>query len=618
MTTALDEGIAADKEPLAVGMPRTRGWLVIPVVVVICALLPLLVTSDYGIGIMTLILIYGIAAYGVDLVLGHLGLVSVAHAALLSVGAYTLAILTTKHDVPYWWAALASVATATVAGLLLAGLTMRSRGHYFAVSSLAFAAVAVVILTQWESLTEGASGIYAIPTPPGFSSWRGLFYLSLIMLTVVMVLLHLLTRSTLGRSIRAIRTDEVLAASLGINVVSTKLKAFTISAVIVGLASPLYASWVSYITPDSAGIMQGFNLLIYAIIGGSATLAGPLVGAALVVGVTEAFRFTDLYQTLIFSVVVFMVLLFFPGGIVGSIGRIWRRLVAARAAAPEEPAGGSSEAAGRSAGAVARDHGKFVIPGGRPEQAAAESPLLVGHELTKRYGGVCAVDGVSLQARAGEIIGVIGPNGAGKSTLFGLISGVVAGSGGRATFAGRDLHRLTAHQRARLGIARTFQTNRLLAEETVLDNLVTASFLHRRARRGERGESADETYLYRLLDLIGLRDQAHVIVNSLTLEEQKLVGVGMALAVRPRLLLLDEPFAGLRESETPRLTGVLRELRDSGLAILLVEHKMRVLMSLCSHVYVLDSGSLIAEGSPSQITKNPDVIAAYLGGATHA
>ncbi|GII64686.1 branched-chain amino acid ABC transporter permease [Sphaerisporangium krabiense] len=591
--------------------PRSREWLVIVPIVAICALLPLVVRGRYEVGVMTLILIYAIAAYGLDLVLGHLGLVSVAHAALLTVGAYTLVILTTKYGVGYWPAAVAAILVSTLAGLLLAGLTMRSRGHYFSVSSLAFAAVTVVVITQWTSLTNGASGIYAIPAPPGFESTTAQFYLSLIVLTVVLAAMFLITRSTLGRNLRAIHADEVLAASLGINVVATKLKAFTVSAAIVGLAGPLFASWISYITPSSASITEGFNLLIYVIIGGSATLAGPLVGAALVVGVTEAFRFTELFQTLIFSGVVFLVLLFFRGGVVGSIGRAWARVAARRrrpetAAIPEAETETETDA---DAGPLALPHLSRDDRGepGRPGQVLFEA-----RSLTKKYGGVTAVSDVSLTAREGEIIGVIGPNGAGKSTLFGLISGVVGGWTGSASFAGQDLQKLPVHERARLGIGRTFQTNRLLADETVLQNLITAGYLHRPTRKS-RTTDPDDGFLDTILDLTGLRAKAGEVVSGLSIEEQKLVGVGMALAVRPRMLLLDEPFAGLRESETPRLMRLLEWLRDQGMVILLVEHKMRVLMSLCSHVYVLDSGQLIAEGSPNQIVNDPRVISAYLG-----
>ncbi|GII89585.1 metal-dependent hydrolase [Sphaerisporangium siamense] len=585
--------------------PSSREWLVIVPIVAICALLPLVVRGRYEVGVMTLILIYAIAAYGLDLVLGHLGLVSVAHAALLTVGAYTLVILTTKYGVGYWWAAIAGVAVSTLAGLLLAGLTMRSRGHYFSVSSLAFAAVTVVVITQWSSLTNGASGIYAIPAPPGFESTTAQFYLSLIVLTVVLAGMFLITRSTLGRNLRAIHADEVLAASLGINVVATKLKAFTVSAAIVGLAGPLFASWISYITPSSASITEGFNLLIYVIIGGSATLAGPLVGAALVVGVTEAFRFTELFQTLIFSGVVFLVLLFFRGGVVGSVARAWTRVAARRR--PPEPAVVPETPADPDAGLVALP---YLNPDRRGESAQPGRVLFEARSLTKKYGGVTAVSDVSLVAREGEIIGVIGPNGAGKSTLFGLISGVVGGWSGSASFAGRDLRPLPVHERARLGIGRTFQTNRLLSDKTVLQNLITAGYLHRPTRRTA---DADDGFLDTILDLTGLRAKAHEVVSGLSIEEQKLVGVGMALAVRPRMLLLDEPFAGLRESETPRLMRLLEWLRDQGMVILLVEHKMRVLMSLCGHVYVLDSGQLIAEGSPTQIVNDPRVISAYLG-----
>lgn len=601
----------------------------------VAAILPIVVKSDYYMSVLVLILLYASLTEALDLVLGRLGLPSVAHGALFAMGAYTLSILTVLHKWPYWAAWVVGIAVTTIVGLLLAVITMRTRGHYFAISSLSFAGAIVIILTQWSSVTRGALGIYGISPPPdvtvlglhiGFASLQGEYYLSLILLVIIVAALARLCRSAFGRSLELIREDDVLASAVGVHVVAEKIKAFGLSAAMAGAAGGLYASYISYISPGEASLMPGFNVLVYAIIGGTATLAGPIIGPALVVGSTEFLGFAHLWGDFVFAVMLILVLLFFPRGVAGSIGN-YRRLVRWRAPAPISPKSPTVTA-------VSADRAKVpasgrLLPPRRSVPAAASSQAVINRaalldvtDLSKNYGGVRAVDKVSMEVRPGEIVGVIGPNGAGKSTLFGLIAGTVSASGGSVVFEGAAINKERAYQRARRGIGRTFQTNRLLADKTVLDNLLVASHIHFStdllhslmelpSTKRQLREHID--WLMQVAGALGLLGKEHLPAKALTVEEQKLLGISMALVSEPKLLLLDEPFAGLREAETSRLERLLTDLQRDGMSILLVEHKMKVVMSLCDRCYVLDGGALITQGPPAQVAANEAVIAAYLG-----
>ncbi|WP_067465820.1 branched-chain amino acid ABC transporter ATP-binding protein/permease [Actinomadura macra] len=607
---------------------------------VAAALVPLFVTSDYHMSVLVLILLYATLSQSLDLVLGRLRLPSIAHAALFMTGAYTLAILTTAHQWPYWAGWVAGIIVTGIVGLALAVVTMPTRGHFFAISSLCFCGAVVVILTQWTSVTQGDLGIYGIPSPPNlslfgvtfdFETLGGKYYLALILLLVVVGIIARIRTSAYGRSLEVIRDDDVLAAALGVNVTAEKVKTFCLSSAIAGAAGGLYASYASYINPADAGILPSFNVCIYVILGGAATLTGPIVGPLLVVGLAEVLRFTDLWSNLVFGVVLVIVLLFFPRGISGSIAVYWKRLrteneILDGVAPPTPQSQGpppAAETIPRSERLLPPRQARHAAHSRDEESGTEPAPVLQVIDASKRFGGVRAVAGVSLVTYPSEIVGVIGPNGAGKSTLFGLIAGTVARNGGRIIFEGRDITKEPPHKRVRRGIGRTFQTNRILAGRTVMENLLIASHVHFSTNLVESLVQPPGTrrkvrrhigWLRDVIGVLGLTGMEDTPVESLTVEEQKVLGIAMALASEPRVLILDEPFAGLRETETERLQRLLVDLRRDGMSILLVEHKMKVIMSLCDRCYVLDQGELISQGTPDEVAADDAVVAAYLGG----
>ena len=622
-------GIRTNDSRKRISHLRAVGWCVAFIVGIVA---PIFVSSGYYLSILTLIVLYASLTSSLDLVVGRIGLASVAHAALFATGAYVLAILTVSHAWPYWLAFLTAIAIAAAVGLVLAVFTLRLRGHYFAISSLAFAGAAVIILTEWESVTRGARGIYGIPKAPDlnitgigiiFSSAVGQYYLGFCLLVVIVLLIARLHSSAFGRSLDVIRQDEVLAQAFGINIVKEKVKTLMVSAGMAGAAGALYASYISYISPADAGVTPGFNLLVYVMIGGAGTLAGPIVGSAFILGLTEAVRGAELWSNLVFSVVLLVVLLFFRGGIVGGLGERLVHWIAPRST----PRVRIESESVTPQGEVATPESGDILPSrfghrNRDEDSGSAVTLVQTKGLGKRYGGLTAVQDVSIRVKVGQIVGVIGPNGAGKSTLFGMIAGTIGSSSGQIIFDSRDITRQRVHERVREGIGRTFQTNRVLKEQTVFDNLLASghshfstsligSLMYSPRRRNQSDDYA--MWLDEIGATVGLAEKMDELAGSLTIEEGRLLAIGMALVTEPRLLMLDEPFAGLRDSETERLSKLLARLSENGVGILLIEHKMAVIRSLCDYCYVLDRGVLIAEDEPKALAQNEAVVSAYLG-----
>ena len=599
--------------------PQTSRWpgahWLIPVIVAGLAFVgPSVATPDrYTETVLVMIAIFAVLALSTDLLLGRLGLPSMANGALFAVGAYTLSILTAQHEQPFWSSFVIAIVVSAFVGLVLGLITMRSSGHYFAVSSLAFAGSIVVFITAWSDVTRGAAGIFNIGRPEDLelgpltielSTTRGQYYLALTLLVVSLVGVHLLDRGNFGRRSGLIKVDPVLAGSLGVNVFTAKLKSFTISAAMAGAAGALYASFISYIDPGLASHLTGFNALVYCIVGGTGRLFGPLIGTVLVLGLTESLRIADDMSQLLIGIALILILLFMKEGVAGTIDKILGPLLG-KARTRTAPTTKPSPADVGEARQVAVE---------RDVQAPRSlgEPALAARGMTKAYGGVRAVEDASIDVHVGEIVGVMGPNGAGKSTLFGMIAGTIAASAGQVSLGGAELRSAKSFRRSRLGIGRTFQTNRVLLDRTVLENIRAA-----RLSKHKRGldQGGEQDVVEELVTRTFLADRAHTLANELTVEEQRLLGVAMALATEPKVLLLDEPFAGLREVETPRLQAVLEGLRADGMAVILVEHKLKVLMALSDRVFALDRGRIIAEGTPDQVMNDDLVIDAYLGRA---
>ncbi|HJT08352.1 MAG TPA: branched-chain amino acid ABC transporter ATP-binding protein/permease, partial [Stellaceae bacterium] len=563
-------------------------------IVLAAALAGCFLGNGYQAYLIAMVGLTAMVGVGLNVLLGLTGQVSLGHAGFFALGAYVSAILSLKLGVDFWLALPLAAALAGAVGIVLALPALRVTGPYLAMVTIAFGFIVQSGIIEWKALTGGSNGIMNIAPPALFGhafQTREVASLAVVMAAVLLLLFHRLEAGAWGRAMRAVRASEAASQSLGLNPITLRITAFALSAAAAGLAGALFAPLSGFISPSGFTFFQSILFLLVVIIGGAGTTAGPLVGAAVVVLLPQlGARFAE-YQLLFFGTVLLLVLWLAPEGIVGAIRRRVGR-------------------AGRSAST----DGHIDIAG---YLAAAERRSLVATGLAISFGGVRAVADVSLTAESGKVTSVIGPNGAGKSTLLSLLSGFYRPDAGAIALGDRRLAGLAAHAAARAGIARTFQTSQLFAGLSVSDNVLVALRGHRlggffpwASRRAER-RLADS-----LLDFVGCVGASDRLSEDLPHVEKRLVEIARALAQRPSVLLLDEPAAGLGERDKARLAALLRRIAATGVAVVLVEHDMSLVMELSDRVVVLDAGRCIAVGAPAAVQSDPVVIKAYLGDST--
>ena len=551
-----------------------------------------------------------LVAMGLVMLTGVGGLTSFGQAAFCGFGAYTSAVLTTAYGLSPWLTLPLSLLVSGVFAVALGLITVRLSGHYLPLGTLAWGLGLFYLFSKLEFLGRN-DGISGIPPLTIFSLKMmspGTIYFAIWTAVVLCALLTMnLLDSRTGRAIRALRRGHVAAEAFGIHPPRTKLLVFIYAAVLAGLSGWLYAHFQRAVNPTPFGVQTGIEYLFVAVIGGAGYVWGGVLGAAIVVILKEilqdylpyVFHGEGQLETIVFGMMLVLLLQLAPHG-------VWPWLVRRFPAKPDRKLLDPS----------------LALPLREKIGADTDMLLRVDH-ARKQFGGVVAVNDVSFDVRAREIVALIGPNGAGKSTTFNLITGVLPASGGTISVLGRVLQKATPQAVTKLGIARTFQHVKLVADMTVLENVAIGAHL-----RGNAGALAsllrldrdDETRLLteamRQIDRVGLSAQAYALAGNLSLGQQRIVEIARALCADPMLLLLDEPAAGLRHLEKQRLADLLRELRDGGMSVLLVEHDMGFVMGLADRVVVLDFGTRIAEGAPQEIKANPDVIRAYLGAAT--
>jgi branched-chain amino acid transport system permease protein len=544
-------------------------------------------------------LVFAVLALGAGLAMGVAGQINLAQVAFFGVGAYALALLTTRAGLGFWPAAGLAVLAALVVGLLVGTPALRVQSHYLGIVTLGLAIAFLGWITN-AAVAGGASGISAIPGPtlPGIdlTSSYLYYYLELVVFAVLLAFGLFVVRSPLGRRLRAMRDDPLAAGSLGAQIPLLRMAAFVLASGYGGLAGVLYAGQIHYVSPDTFGIGRMFLLLAMVIIGGRQSLVGCVVGAVVLSVLQALLADVAAYAQLAYGAVVVLAVVFAPTGLAGLPARIrsrWHRK------------------------ADRANLGDFHPYPPAASESSHES-LLEVRELTMRFRGVLALDGVSLAVRAGEIRGVVGPNGSGKTTLFNVVSGLYRPAGGSVSLAGRVI---TGSRPYRLnlagGVARTFQNLRLFKDLTVRDNLLMAA--DRTTTRWcwryvlwPPGVLRHERRLRRRVDGL-LAGFAGSTPGALPYGIQRRVEIARAMAGAPRLLLLDEPAAGLNGEEVRQLAAIVRSIRDSGVTVVLIEHNMGLVMSLCERVTVLASGGVIAEGTPAEVVRDPAVIEAYLG-----
>ncbi len=582
----------------------------LPVILAIVAIAaaPLLL-PDYYVTLMNYIGLASLATLGLVLLTGVAGLTSFGQAAFVGLGAYATAVVTARYGWSPWLGLVAGLTITAVVALFLGFITLRLSDQYLPLGTIAWGISIYFAFGNLVFLGQH-TGILGIPQLSLFgwtldTAWR--FYLAL-WLVVVLALLAArnLLDSRVGRAIRTLNGHTRMAESFGIDTARLKIIVFVYSALLASLAGWLYAHFLRYVSPSPFGINAGIDYLFMAVIGGSGQIWGAVVGASVLTLLQEWLKdflphllgHNGNYEIIVFGLLVVLLLHRTSDGVLPFLARM----------VP------GSERSGRPAAAS-------PLPQ-RPRPVKGES-LLAVDGVSKNFGRLAAVSNLSFEVRAGEIVGLIGPNGAGKSTVFNLVTGLQPSTAGSIQFRGQRIERLCGREIARLGIARTFQHPNLLGDRSALENAVVGAHLRGqrgliaaslRLERAEEGRLRDEAA--RQLERVGLGAHLHDAAASLPLGSQRILEIARALCADPLLLLLDEPAAGLRHLEKEAQAALLRDLRDRGVSILLVEHDMNFVMGLADRVVVMEFGRRIAEGAPRAIQSNPAVLEAYLGGAT--
>ncbi|MGI5282520.1 ABC transporter permease subunit [Nonomuraea polychroma] len=575
-----------------------RAHLVAGACLLVLALYPVINPwQPYPQAVLLLGFLLAIQATSWNIISGYAGYVSLGHSMFLGLGSYTVGILAAWWGVnPLWVAPLGGV-TATVIAVLIGAVVLRTRGHAFVIITIAMLLAAQIVAVNARGLTRGSDGV-TLELPFWHRDFQNIpFYYAFLGLLVLTVLFSAWIRRTkLGTGLVAIREDEGKAASIGVNTSRFKIVAYAASAFFIGVAGGVYAYYLTFINPvGSFAILGSVTIVLAALAGGRGTLYGPVVGAFIVNLVSEA---ATVYaggvqsRVLLFGGALVLVVLFLPKGLLPTAAAWWRR----RRPAPVE-----------YIEPVLSVHER------RPPPEPGDVLLSI-RGVSKRFGGLTAVDDVSLDVRQGTITALIGPNGSGKTTLFNLISGGLPADAGEIWFDGRRIDTLRPWRRSHLGLGRSYQVTRLFKNMTVRENVV-APLADARWRtmvsdavHGHEAERARE-----LLDLVGLGRFAGQPAGSLSYGQQKLVELAQVLMLEPKLILLDEPAGGVNPSLLGHLTGVIRELNATGVTFLVVEHNIPLVLDLCDPVAVLAGGRLIAEGPPEQVREDPVVLEAYLG-----
>lgn len=569
------------------------------VIAVVCFLI--VRGNNYQTFIIATVGLTAIVGSGLNVLLGLNGQISLGHVAFYAIGAYTVGILTTAREWSFWPALLVGAALSGLAGLLLAIPALRVRGPYLAMVTIAFGFVVEQGAAEWQGLTGGWNGLSGIPSPTWFGAEigeKGIAFLTVALTVLATAAFARLSKSPWGQAMRAVRDSESAGVSIGLDPTLIRTTAFAISAVAAGIAGGVYASLSNFISPESFPFFQSIVFLLVVMVGGTDRVFGPLIGACVVVLLPEALSTLGQYRLLFVGVLMLAVLRLAPMGIAGVLAGLSERVSRmfsdkARAAPP----------------AIRRDVGAFLASG-------ATGAAISVRNLAVSFGGVHAVRDLTFDAKAAAITSIIGPNGAGKTTALNVICGFYRPDQGTVKLGERTVSLLRSHEIPRAGIARTYQTSQLFEAMSVLDNILIAM------RRGTLGfgaliaakiDAESAAIAESLLAFVGYAGALDRPAGALSHVDKRLVEIARALATRPAVLALDEPAAGLDAKDTAAIDKLLRKLADIGIAIILVEHDMELVMGVSSHVIVLDAGAKIAEGPPLTVAAEPAVRAAYLG-----
>jgi ABC-type branched-subunit amino acid transport system ATPase component/ABC-type branched-subunit amino acid transport system permease subunit len=563
----------------------------------------LLVKNQYYQLMLTLVPVWATMGLSWNILSGYSGLVSFGHASFFGLGAYTVALGMINLGITPWIGIPAAAVAGAVAGLIIGYPTFRLRGHYFALAMLAYP-LALLYIFEWLGYQEVSLPMQR-ESPAAYMQFadnRVYAVLALGLMILALLLSLRIERSRFGMSLVAIKQNEIAAEASGIDTFRWKLKAIVLSGMVAGGIGGFYAVVLLVVTPPSVfGMLTSAQALIVALFGGVGTAWGPIIGSAVLIPLAETLQ-AELgdrlpgIQGVVYGVAIILVILFAPEGIYWRARDLWTRR--SRPAIPARGDGHMDLPAAAERAAAAAEASKNRVVG---------APLLEVSGLSKSFGGLKAVQDVSFTVHTGEILGIIGPNGAGKTTLFNLLNGIIGADAGGVRFAQQDIRGLAPNRIAKFGIGRTFQVARPFSRLTVLDNVVVGAYVAT-PNDAEACELA-----HAALARVGLSHAGHLMAGGITTQQIRLLELARALAGQPKLLLLDETLAGLGATEVEAMLELIRRLAADGITIAIIEHTMHAMVRLADRFVVLDHGAVLAEGAPATVTRDPNVIEAYLG-----
>jgi branched-chain amino acid transport system permease protein len=578
--------------PLLVGLATLVLW-------------PIVFGTSYDLRVFTLGGIYALLVLGYQFIFGHAGALALTQGTFFGLAAYVTGILGARYGWTFAYTFPLSIAAPLVLAVIVAVPVLRLESHYFALATLGIGQVMWLIVIKWEPLTGGANGIPGVPGVAllGLAVPRGWPILLVVwgLVVVTAIVAWQIMRGPYGRAFHVMRENPIAAQSLGLDIGALRFVAFLLSAAYAGIAGALYVHTIRVISPEVLEFHVMVACLTMVVVGGRTRIAGAVLGAVLLVHIPEWFRFLDKYYLIAYGLVLLAAIIAAPDGLIGAIEQARARLF------PEQPPAPPA-----------------AVPLRSRRRAAADDPataLLQVQGITKTFGGVRALDAVSLELWRGEILGLIGPNGSGKTTLVNVMTGIYKPDGGTVRLAENNITGLPPFRITRRGIARSFQNLALIDGMSALDNVAVARAAVEGVglRQALAAPPADPVsarargQAMHLLEALGVGAVAMRPCGSLAYGLKRRVEIARALALEPALLLLDEPAAGLNAAEQADLASRLRILAESGLTLLVIEHNMPFLMPLATRMICLDYGQVIGEGTPTEIRANPRVIEAYLG-----